>query len=121
MTVCSAQARSAYDLLQPHIDSYGNGGADARDSVSPNGGMPCAMQVWWRAQAAAYIIRPNEPTMAAITALRMNTSLAHVWQAGSLQANMTVPYPMTPGTISMHVRRELCSMWEPWSESCLAC
>ena len=61
-------------------------------------------QVWWRAQAAAYIVRPNAPTLAAITALRMNTSLTHVWQRGQLQRDMTVPYPLTPGTISMHVR-----------------
>jgi len=42
----------------------------------------CAAQVWWRAQAAAYIVRPNAPTMAAVMAMRMNASLTHVWQAG---------------------------------------
>jgi hypothetical protein len=61
-------------------------------------------QVWWRSQAVAYIVRPNRPTMAAILALRMNGSLNHVWQEGQPQPALTVPYPLTPGTISMHVR-----------------
>ncbi len=47
-----------------------------------NGATLCAVQVWWRAQAAAYIVRPNAPTMAAVTAMRMNASITHVWQAG---------------------------------------
>ena len=67
---------------------------------------PSARQLWWRSQAAAYIIRPNAPTMAAITALRMNTSLTHVWQNGQLQPGLTMPYPLPQGTVSMHVRRE---------------
>ncbi len=72
----------------------------------------CALQVWGRAQAAAYIVRPNEPTMAAVTAMRMNLSLTHVWQGGQLQREMAVPYPLTPGTVSMHVRRA------PWLRAC---
>ena len=63
-----------------------------------------APQVWWRSQAVAYIVRPNRPTMAAILALRMNGSLNHAWQNGQPQPNLTVPYPLTAGTISMHVR-----------------
>ena len=65
------------------------------------------LQVWWRSQAAAYIIRPNPPTMAAIVALRMNTSMTHVWRNGQPQPNLTMPYPLPPGTVSMHVRHKL--------------
>ena len=62
-------------------------------------------QVWWRAQAAAYIIRPNNHTMAKIRRLRMNPKLHNVWQHGRAATHLEVPYPLPPGTISMHVRR----------------
>ena len=67
----------------------------------------CPWQLWWRSQAAAYIIRPNAPTIAAMSALRMNASMAHVWRNGRLEPNLSMPYPLPPGTISMHVRQEL--------------
>jgi hypothetical protein len=60
--------------------------------------------MWWRAQAAAYIIRPNNYTMAKIRRLRMNPKLHNVWQHGKAAAHLEVPYPLPPGTISMHVR-----------------
>ncbi len=67
-------------------------------------------QVWWRAQAAAYIIRPNNHTMAKIWRLRQNPALHHVWQNGRPATHLSVPYPLPAGTISMHVRCELeCS------------
>ena len=65
---------------------------------------PPGLQVWWRAQAAAYIIRPNNHTMAKIRRLRQNPALHHVWQNGRPATHMTVPYPLPAGTISMHVR-----------------
>ncbi len=64
-------------------------------------------QVWWRAQAAAYIIRPNNHTMAKIWRLRQNPALHHVWQYGRPATHLSVPYPLPAGTISMHVRCEL--------------
>jgi len=62
------------------------------------------LQVWWRAQAAAYIIRPNNHTMAKIWRLRTNRHLHRVWQHGEPVMSLTVPYPLPPGTVSMHVR-----------------
>ena len=67
--------------------------------------MTIPAQVWWRAQAAAYIIRPNNHTMAKIRRLRMNPKLHNVWQYGKAATHLSVPYPLPPGTISMHVRR----------------
>ena len=63
--------------------------------------------MWWRAQAAAYIIRPNNHTMAKIWRLRQNPALHHVWQNGRPATHLSVPYPLPAGTISMHVRYEL--------------
>ncbi len=54
-------------------------------------------------QAVAYIVRPNAPTMEAIRALRMDTSLQQVYYQSKLQEEV-MPYPLPPGTVSMHVR-----------------
>ena len=84
----------------PRLGSY----AGVVDRRAARVGFCCA-QVWWRAQAAAYIIRPNNYTMAKIRRLRMNPALHNVWQYGRAATHLSVPYPLPPGTISMHVRR----------------
>lgn len=62
------------------------------------------IKVWWRAQAVAYLVRPNAPTLAAVRALRLNSALHQVARNGKVQKSALVPFPLPPGTISMHVR-----------------
>ena len=51
-------------------------------------------------------MRPNAPTMEAIRALRMDTSLQQVYYQTKLQEEEVMPYPLPPGTVSMHVRSQ---------------
>lgn len=62
------------------------------------------LKLWWRAQAVTYMIRLNSETADAIRAMRMDHSIQNVSVAGVLQADSHIPYPLLPGTISMHVR-----------------
>ena len=55
-------------------------------------------------QAVAYLVRPNAPTLAAIRTMRLDTAMHQVACAGARQPNETVPFPLPPGTISIHVR-----------------
>ena len=64
------------------------------------------MKVWWRAQAVAYLVRPNAPTLAAVRALRLNPDMHQVARNGDVQKAVGVPFPLPAGTISMHVRRQ---------------
>ena len=70
----------------------------------PMGLMSCHVSKARFLQAVAYIVRPNAPTMDAIRALRMDTSLQQVYYQSKLQEEEVMPYPLPPGTVSMHVR-----------------
>ena len=62
------------------------------------------LKLWWRAQAVAYLVRPNAPTLAAVRAMRLNPAMHQVARNGELNNTATVPFPLPPGTISIHVR-----------------
>ena len=62
------------------------------------------LKYWWRAQAVAYIVRPNALTMGAISRLRKDPGLHRTYHSGEHQADRAMPYPLPKGTISMHVR-----------------
>lgn len=63
------------------------------------------MKYWWRAQAAAYVMRPNAVAMERLKTLRTDTSLNRgliVTEEGSTAVDM--PFPLPDGSWSMHVR-----------------
>ena len=77
---------------------------------------------WWRAQAAAYLVRLNAPTLAAIFELRRKTSATlPAFLAGieKFELNQSrAIFPLPAGTISAHVRhgdkfKEMALV--PWS------
>ncbi|KAI5478814.1 hypothetical protein MNV49_004546 [Pseudohyphozyma bogoriensis] len=73
---------------------------------------PQAMKYWWRGQTAAYIMRLNPSSLSYIASRRLNQSLHNAFTLPtssisdpppSLQP-LPMPFPLHPGTISMHVR-----------------
>ena len=63
-------------------------------------------------------MRPNAPTMAAIRELRMDTSLQQVYYQSKLQEGEVMPYPLPPGTVSMHVRYKCDAQVQIWPLRC---
>ncbi|EPS43439.1 hypothetical protein H072_2569 [Dactylellina haptotyla CBS 200.50] len=66
------------------------------------------LRYWWRSQLYGYILRPNDATLARMAEMRMNQTL-HTGVATnrsdlSKPINMSVPFPLPPATISMHIR-----------------
>ncbi|KAF3938816.1 hypothetical protein ABW19_dt0204561 [Dactylella cylindrospora] len=65
-----------------------------------------AIKYWWRAQAAAYMMRMNGPALQRLKSLRleedMHTAVSHN-DAGE-KINVPVPFPLPDGSFSMHVR-----------------
>ena len=54
------------------------------------------IKYWWRGQSAAYLMRFNDVTINAIAALRHTQSMHYITN------NMTLPFPLPPGTISAY-------------------
>lgn len=53
---------------------------------------------WWRAQSAGYIMRLNDETVRAVSALRQDPALHYVSNGSAL------PFPLASGTIAAHIR-----------------
>ena len=66
-----------------------------------------AAKYWWRAQSAAYLLRLNDETLAAVRALRQDALLISLAPSGggaSLSAARAAQIPLPPGVIHAHVR-----------------
>ena len=67
------------------------------------------LKYWWRAQAAAYIMRLNGSAAARLKELRLGKAkgtkqLGIQWDLAGQPQDVDVPFPMPEGTFSMHVR-----------------
>ncbi|KAK6349201.1 hypothetical protein TWF730_009952 [Orbilia blumenaviensis] len=67
------------------------------------------MRYWWHAQMYAYVFRPNPQTLARMVEMRKNGTL-HTAVDTNVKAEdgkaelHTVPFPLPPSTISIHIR-----------------
>jgi hypothetical protein len=65
------------------------------------------LKYWWRAQAAAYIMRLNKNTARRMKELRLGRDTEQLglqWDLDGQPQRVDLPFPMPEGTISMHVR-----------------
>lgn len=63
------------------------------------------IKYWWRAQVAAYLVRPNAATLAALQQMRLNASMhVAVHRPSKPSQSIPMPFPLPRGTISAHVR-----------------
>ncbi|KAF3078607.1 mitochondrial inner membrane protein required for protein import, variant 3 [Orbilia oligospora] len=65
------------------------------------------LKYWWRAQAAAYIMRFNRNTSRRLKQFRLGEDTKQLglhWDVNGDPRNVNVPFPLPEGTISMHVR-----------------
>ncbi|KFX96324.1 hypothetical protein V490_03402 [Pseudogymnoascus sp. VKM F-3557] len=65
------------------------------------------LKYWWRAQAAAFIMRLNKKASARMKELRLGTDTKQLgiqWDVDGQPQDVDFPFPMPEGTISMHVR-----------------
>ncbi|EGX44419.1 hypothetical protein AOL_s00193g1 [Orbilia oligospora ATCC 24927] len=65
------------------------------------------LKYWWRAQAAAYIMRFNRNTSRRLKQFRLGEDTKQLglhWDVNGDPRNVDVPFPLPEGTISMHVR-----------------
>ena len=62
------------------------------------------LKVWWRAQAAAYLMRLNRQTSEALLAMRRDPGRQSVSVAGAPQPAAELPFPLPSGTVGMHIR-----------------
>lgn len=63
------------------------------------------IKFWWRAQAAAYMLRLNKETSRAVMKLRLDQALhSGVYTGASSNVNVKVPFPLPYPTVSIHVR-----------------
>jgi hypothetical protein len=67
---------------------------------------PEMLKYWWRAQAAAYIMRLNGAASSRMKELRLNKDkqFGIQWDVNGQPQKVDLPFPMPEGTISMHVR-----------------
>lgn len=65
------------------------------------------LKYWWRAQAAGYLMRLNADAAKSMKKLRLGEGVGQLgmqWDMNGEAQNVTFPFPMPEGTISMHVR-----------------
>lgn len=65
------------------------------------------LKYWWRAQAAAYIMRFNRNTSRRLKQFRLGEGTKQLgiqWDVNGDPKEVNVPFPIPEGTISMHVR-----------------
>ncbi|KAK6512418.1 hypothetical protein TWF481_001304 [Arthrobotrys musiformis] len=68
------------------------------------------LRYWWHSQMYAYVFRPNQQTLARMVEMRMNKTLHTAVDTGvkgkdgKAKELHTVPFPLPPSTISMHIR-----------------
>ncbi|KAF3081022.1 hypothetical protein TWF569_001265 [Orbilia oligospora] len=67
------------------------------------------LRYWWHAQMYAYIFRPNRQTLARMVEMRTNKTLhtavdTNIRDKDGNGRPHTVPFPLLPSTISMHIR-----------------
>lgn len=65
------------------------------------------LKYWWRAQAAAYIMRLNSRASSRMKELRLGNGTKQrgmQWGLDGHPKDVDLPFPMPEGTISMHVR-----------------
>jgi hypothetical protein len=65
------------------------------------------LKYWWRAQAAAYIMRLNGPAANRMKELRLGKDTNQMgiqWDINGEPQEVDLPFPIPEGTISMHVR-----------------
>lgn len=65
------------------------------------------LKYWWRAQAAAYIMRLNGRASSRMKELRLGTDTKQLgiqWDTDGQPQEVDLPFPMPEGTFSMHVR-----------------
>jgi hypothetical protein len=65
------------------------------------------LKYWWRAQAAAYIMRLNGPAASRMKELRLGKDTKQMgiqWGVDGQPQEVDLPFPMPEGTFSMHVR-----------------
>ena len=65
------------------------------------------LKYWWRAQAAAYIMRLNDKASSRMKELRLGKDVEQKglqWDIDGEPQRVDVPFPMPEGTFSMHVR-----------------
>ncbi|KAJ3017061.1 hypothetical protein HKX48_003742 [Thoreauomyces humboldtii] len=66
---------------------------------------PAFFKLWWRAQSAAYLSRLNAETTDHLRTARRDAELHQTWLHGNDgRPTAGVPYPLPPGTSSLHVR-----------------
>lgn len=68
---------------------------------------PEMLKYWWRAQAAAYIMRLNSQAAKRLKELRHGKEVSQMgiqWDVNGEPKGVALPFPMPEGTISMHVR-----------------
>ena len=65
------------------------------------------LKYWWRAQAAAYIMRLNGPAASRMKELRLGKDIKQKgiqWDMDGQPQEVDLPFPMPEGAFSMHVR-----------------
>ncbi|KAK6543174.1 hypothetical protein TWF694_007089 [Orbilia ellipsospora] len=66
------------------------------------------LRYWWRSQLYGYVLRPNRAALNRISEMRLNKSLHSGVNTNrsspSEPQNTTVPFPLPPSTLSMHIR-----------------
>lgn len=65
------------------------------------------LKYWWRAQAAAYIMRLNGPATSRMKELRLGIDTKQMgiqWGVEGQPQEVDLPFPLPEGTFSMHVR-----------------
>ncbi|KAG0647377.1 hypothetical protein D0Z07_7147 [Hyphodiscus hymeniophilus] len=65
------------------------------------------MKYWWRAQAAAYIMRLNSKAASRMKELRLGKGVQQagiLWDMDGQPQPIALPFPMPEGTFSIHVR-----------------
>lgn len=65
------------------------------------------LKYWWRAQAAAYIMRLNGPATKRMKDLRLgkdDKQMGIQWDVNGQPQDIELPFPLPEGTFSMHVR-----------------
>lgn len=65
------------------------------------------LKYWWRAQAAAYIMRLNGKAASRMKGLRLGKDVEQMgiqWNIDGQPEAVDLPFPMPEGTFSMHVR-----------------
>ncbi|KAK6527110.1 mitochondrial inner membrane protein required for protein import [Arthrobotrys megalospora] len=119
ITSCTSYATPENSVREIDIGSVPGGNkyvpplpAVALTTYMKQTGLPTSgafLRYWWHAQMYAYIFRPNQPTLARMVEMRTNKTLhtavdTNVKMKDGKAKLHTVPFPLPPSTISMHIR-----------------